>query len=54
MFLTLKKYIYERGRVITSLSGGKNCFNLLNYQIEDKALKKYLSRVEITNIRDDL
>jgi hypothetical protein len=33
VFLTLKKYIFERNRVATALRGGKNCFNLLDYII---------------------
>jgi hypothetical protein len=54
IFLTFKKFIFERNRVIVALKGGKNCFNLLNYIIEDHILKKYLSRVEIMNILHNL
>lgn len=50
IFLTLKKFIFERNRIVTTLKGGKNCFNLLDYTIEDDMLKKYLNRVEVTNI----
>ena len=42
IFLTLKKYLHERYRVATALSGGKNCFLLLGWTIDDSLLKKYL------------
>jgi len=50
----LKKYIYERGRVVTALSGGKNCFNLLGWTIEDSVLKKYTQRPEVKIILTNL
>lgn len=54
IFLTLKKYIFERNRVVNALRGGKNCFTLLNYIVEDNLLKKYLKRGEVISILTDM
>lgn len=46
--------MFERERVVVALSGGKNCFNILGLIIENDVLTRYLGRVEIKNILDNL
>jgi hypothetical protein len=49
LFLTLKKWLYEKERVVTALGGGRNCFNSLCI-IEEGVLNKYLGRAEVLGI----
>ena len=39
----LKKYVFEKNRVIEALRGGSNCFTLSGIAVEPETLRRHLS-----------